>query len=197
MSPSQSNPDQMTRREINGQRPSPLKINRESHVTHKKSSSSKSSFAGGAKPPPPQRNHPVIIYTHSPKVIRTDPRDFMAIVQKLTGFSKYQDPPLDAGNASSDGNNSRINVFDDATSSSVITDENCDVHVISSSVSPVFNIPSNPYFSDIPLFTPNSSDFFSSPHQSYSYSDSIFPFANMGSSISPSVIEFLKAFPEY
>nr|GMC69489.1 VQ motif-containing protein 20-like [Ipomoea batatas] len=36
----------------------------------------------------PQPRHPVIIYTHSPKVIHTQPKDFMALVQKLTGFSR-------------------------------------------------------------------------------------------------------------
>jgi len=30
----------------------------------------------------------VIIYTHSPKIIHTQPRDFMALVQKLTGLSR-------------------------------------------------------------------------------------------------------------
>jgi hypothetical protein len=36
--------------------------------------------------PQPQQHQPVIIYTHSPKVIRTNPTDFMSIVQKLTGL---------------------------------------------------------------------------------------------------------------
>uniref|UniRef100_A0A7N0SYW8 VQ domain-containing protein n=1 Tax=Kalanchoe fedtschenkoi TaxID=63787 RepID=A0A7N0SYW8_KALFE len=33
-------------------------------------------------------HHPVIIYAHSPKVIRTKPQDFMALVQKLTGYTR-------------------------------------------------------------------------------------------------------------
>jgi hypothetical protein len=52
------------------------KIHRDSHNIHKDKVSS----------PPPPRQQPVIIYTHSPKVIRTSPRDFMSIVQKLTGL---------------------------------------------------------------------------------------------------------------
>nr|XP_009777974.1 PREDICTED: protein MKS1-like [Nicotiana sylvestris] len=55
----------------------PLKINRDScHIK-------KPSFEQ-------QQRHPVIIYTHSPKIIRTHPRDFMALVQKLTGFSRSE-----------------------------------------------------------------------------------------------------------
>jgi hypothetical protein len=52
------------------------KVHRDSHNIHKDKASS----------PPPPRQQPVIIYTHSPKVIRTSPRDFMSIVQKLTGL---------------------------------------------------------------------------------------------------------------
>lgn len=55
----------------------PLKINRDScHIK-------KPSFEQ-------QQRNPVIIYTHSPKIIRTHPRDFMALVQKLTGFSRSE-----------------------------------------------------------------------------------------------------------
>nr|GMC73901.1 VQ motif-containing protein 20-like [Ipomoea batatas] len=37
--------------------------------------------------------HPVVIYTHSPKIIRTHPKDFMALVQKLTGYSAPASAP--------------------------------------------------------------------------------------------------------
>lgn len=51
----------------------PLKINRDScHIK-------KPSFEQ-------QQRHPVIIYTHSPKIIRTHPRDFMALVQNSLAF---------------------------------------------------------------------------------------------------------------
>ncbi|PON94510.1 VQ motif containing protein [Trema orientale] len=100
--------------------PPPLKINRNSHSIKKSSSLSSSSsssppLASGfarstaAKPPhQQQQRHPVIIYTHSPKVIHTHPRDFMALVQKLTGLSRPED---DDGNTNiaakpESGNNS-------------------------------------------------------------------------------------------
>ncbi|CAL9206705.1 unnamed protein product [Musa hybrid cultivar] len=76
-------------REINGPRSAPLKIHKDSHLIHKSPSSS---AATGARC---QRNHPVVIYTHSPKVIHTQASDFMALVQKLTGRS--QSPEDDNG----------------------------------------------------------------------------------------------------
>ncbi|CAH9082703.1 unnamed protein product [Cuscuta europaea] len=72
-----------------------LKISGDSHVIKKSppSSSASSSIISGvaanatpaARPLPRQ---PVIIYTHSPKVIHTHPKDFKALVQKLTGLSR-------------------------------------------------------------------------------------------------------------
>lgn len=41
---------------------------------------------------PHKERHPVITYTHSPKVIHTHPKDFMALVQKLTGYSPHASP---------------------------------------------------------------------------------------------------------
>ncbi|XP_027123441.2 VQ motif-containing protein 20-like [Coffea arabica] len=68
---------------------SPLKINRDSHFIKKSSpSSSSSSSSSSLVNKPAQQRHPVIIYTHSPKVIHTHPKDFMALVQKLTGLSR-------------------------------------------------------------------------------------------------------------
>ncbi|CAN4088839.1 unnamed protein product [Withania somnifera] len=58
---------------------SPLKINKDSYYIKKSSSSLFNQEQ--------QRHQPVIIYTHSPKIIHTHPRDFMALVQKLTGLS--------------------------------------------------------------------------------------------------------------
>ncbi|KAI6683404.1 hypothetical protein NL676_029317 [Syzygium grande] len=93
--------------------PPPLKTNRDSRSIKKPSPSSSSSssssttaaaaaaplLASASAPPPAsaaaprpsqqqQQRHPVIIYTHSPKIIHTQPRDFMALVQKLTGLSR-------------------------------------------------------------------------------------------------------------
>ncbi|KAB2624273.1 hypothetical protein D8674_015933 [Pyrus ussuriensis x Pyrus communis] len=75
---------------INGNRPSPLKINRGSHIIHKPPNSY--SRMGAANKSEEQHHHqkrqPVIIYTQSPKIIHTQARDFMALVQKLTGLSR-------------------------------------------------------------------------------------------------------------
>ncbi|XP_042024246.1 protein MKS1-like [Salvia splendens] len=62
------------RKELQGPRPAPLKVRKDSHKIR--------------KPPavqphaPPQ---PVIIYTVSPKIIHANPSDFMSLVQRLTG----------------------------------------------------------------------------------------------------------------
>ncbi|XP_061994803.1 VQ motif-containing protein 8, chloroplastic-like [Rosa rugosa] len=72
---------------ISGNRPSPLKINRDSYLIHKQQPS-RMAGAHGYHQQQQQRHHPVIIYTQSPKVIHTRPHDFMALVQKLTGLSR-------------------------------------------------------------------------------------------------------------
>lgn len=56
--------------ELQGPRPTPLRINKDSHNIK--------------KPPLPPRQ-PIIIYTVSPKIIHTTPSDFMTLVQRLTG----------------------------------------------------------------------------------------------------------------
>lgn len=198
MSPSQSHDDQSTRREINGARPSPLKINKDSHLIQKTTSSSSSSSSSSSTTSSlittvtatasttvsKQQRHPVIIYTHSPKIIHTQARDFMALVQKLTGLAPsdepappvHQAPAAEGGNPppppppppAPEGNN-------DTTSSSAITEEKVvggDGQVSSTSASPVFD-PPNPFFSDVPLFTPNSSEFFCSPRPFYRHPDSL------------------------
>lgn len=186
MSPSQPNDDQQARREINGPRPSPLKLNKESHLIQKPTSSSSSSSSSATSSllttatvaVCKQQRHPVIIYTHSPKIIHTQPRDFMALVQKLTGLapSDEQAAPVQQQKAEGgsppppEGNN-------ETTTSSAVTEEKVcggrgDAQVSSSLVSPVFD-PPNPFFSDIPLFTPNSSEFFCSPRPFYRHPDSV------------------------
>ncbi|KAL0904546.1 hypothetical protein M5K25_026671 [Dendrobium thyrsiflorum] len=83
-------------REIYGIRNSPLKLNKVSNdlikkptssssttITSTSSTTSSSSSVSSASHRPP-----VIIYTHSPKIIHTRACDFMALVQKLTGFSR-------------------------------------------------------------------------------------------------------------
>ncbi|PHT46143.1 40S ribosomal protein S7 [Capsicum baccatum] len=94
--------DQAINNNNNNNISSPLKINKASHLIRKSSSnslipssSSSSSLYNAVVAttiPHQQPRHPVIIYTHSPKVIHTHPRDFMALVQKLTGLSPEDDP---------------------------------------------------------------------------------------------------------
>ncbi|GAB2220888.1 hypothetical protein Droror1_Dr00012046 [Drosera rotundifolia] len=72
------------KKELQGPRPTPLKVRKDSHKIKKPP------IAPQSQPqhPPPQQapqRPPVIIYTVSPKVIHTSPADFMALVQRLTG----------------------------------------------------------------------------------------------------------------
>ncbi|XP_050203257.1 VQ motif-containing protein 20 [Mercurialis annua] len=235
MSPTPSFHDHHAKTSINVSLcPPPLKINKDSHMIKKSSSSSLSSppsssssssgsssaVAGPAKPPQQQR-HPVIIYTHSPKIIHTHPRDFMALVQKLTGISRTDDdderkPQVvkqEKGNPTSEEDKKNLKIVgnEDNESSSVITDENSAItgdgsQVNSCFVPPIFE-PPNPYMTNIPVFTPNSADFLcANQHHHrrqpfYSYTDSLYftsP-ANIRSSISssPSPLEGINEFREY
>lgn len=149
---------------INGPRPSLVKIRNASSPS---SSTNLSSVHEEEK----RRRRPVIIYAHSPKVIRTEPRDFMALVQKLTGFSSSKaaaaaaPPPQQkflTGNMNciaGNGNGSSRSSASSSSSSCVS---------VSVSVSPMIL---NPYCHPLadedddggaPLFTP-SYDFYSSP----------------------------------
>ncbi|CAK9167833.1 unnamed protein product [Ilex paraguariensis] len=201
------------KRETNGLYPPPLKINKDSHFIKKSppssSSSSSSSLVSGMasiSARPPQRQ-PVIIYTHSPKVIHTNPRDFMQLVQKLTGLSRSDhddtvQPKLEPGNDSSEEYHKNIkNVMnDDNDCTSVVTDENGssvgDVHVNSCFIPSIFE-PPNPCFNNFPFFTQNPTDFSCSTKPFYNYTDPLFLMPNMRSSISSSTLESMKEFPEY
>ncbi|CAL9075621.1 unnamed protein product, partial [Musa textilis] len=210
-------------REINGSRPAPLKIHKDSHLIHKASSSSSSTSTTTTTTSShqQQRHHPVIIYTHSPKVIHTHARDFMALVQKLTGLSRSAAdddssslPPAPSPSKTSrkhkDDNRAAASASDESSSSS----ENCsslggDVHVSCSSLATVDAIspisleqlpPLNPFLSEMPLFTPNSSDIFCSSRSFYKYPDpSLFSpsVPNMDNAISPSVMDSTNTYHEY
>ncbi|XVF64380.1 hypothetical protein PTKIN_Ptkin09bG0164800 [Pterospermum kingtungense] len=77
------------RKELQGPRPAPLKVRKDSHKIK--------------KPPlapqpvqhqqPTQIRPPVIIYAVSPKVIHTNPSDFMNLVQRLTGSTSSSSLP--------------------------------------------------------------------------------------------------------
>ncbi|KAL2939952.1 VQ motif-containing protein 20 [Bienertia sinuspersici] len=128
---------------------SSLKIHKESHVIKKSSPLARpSSFesipmgvtspTGGCTSNPQQQQQqrsPIIIYTHSPKIIHTNPKDFMALVQKLTGMCSTertshrdqhakdeQQQLVNIGASNASGNSNRN---DDNESTSVITEEYC------------------------------------------------------------------------
>ncbi|KAG6757757.1 hypothetical protein POTOM_038082 [Populus tomentosa] len=214
---------------INGQRPSPLKINKESHLIRKSSASSSANSTSNSSSSvsiidPPvfgekqeqqqQKNQPVIIYTHSPKVIHTQAKDFMALVQKLTGLSRSNNQEMaplaqqrqdhqgvvSKGLKAGKGNcNERKHVGHGDNHS---TEQNCHgaaaaAAAVDTVVSPFLKPPNAPHFADVPLFTPTSSDFFFSPRPVFRCPDSVFASPKMGNPISPSVLEFFKGLPEY
>ncbi|XXG83757.1 hypothetical protein AAC387_Pa10g1440 [Persea americana] len=76
---------------MNSPRPSILKINKDSHLIHKPSPSSTSLPPSIPLPPNRKQRQPIIIYTHPPKIIHTQPQNFMALVQKLTGMQQSED----------------------------------------------------------------------------------------------------------
>lgn len=72
------------KRQLQGPRPAPLKVNKDSHKIKKPP------IHPPPKPPlppapAPETRQPVIIYAVSPKVIHTTENEFMDLVQRLTG----------------------------------------------------------------------------------------------------------------
>lgn len=70
-----------SRRELQRARPAPLKVHIDSHRIKKPP------VVPSQTPPHHQSRPPVITYVVSPKVIHTNPSEFMALVQRLTGLS--------------------------------------------------------------------------------------------------------------
>ncbi|QCE08616.1 VQ motif-containing protein 8, chloroplastic [Vigna unguiculata] len=180
------------RKVINGPRPSPLMINKDSHMIRKPSRCVDAETTLQR----PQRIKPIIIYTQSPKVIHTKAKDFMALVQRLTGRSSPkhnvstaslpQDTSENLGSYLSDASNNNSN----ETSSTLR--RGAENLIENGAIVPCS--PSHLDFSDMPLFTPNPSDLFCSS-RSFKYSDS--PYGVLGSLISPSALEFMKELSEY
>ncbi|GMJ04753.1 PIGMENT DEFECTIVE 337 [Hibiscus trionum] len=174
---------------MNGVRPTPLKINKESHLIQKPSSSADQQKRAG----------PIIIYMHSPKIIHTQARDFMALVQSLTGLSR-SDHEVNQNTApvlpsvSPPRKNHRVNRQEHNQTSSGITDVvlvgdvNNNNNSICSSYVPTTTVSDmNLFFADMPLFTPTSTDFFCSPR-------SVHKFGEMGTLNSPTLLESMKHF---
>lgn len=101
-----------TRRELQGPRPAPLKVNKDSYKIKKPP------VAPPPHPPPhttavapaattTQNPQTVIIYAVSPKVYHTTVSDFMSVVQRLTGStssSSMETSTSGSGSGSGDGN---------------------------------------------------------------------------------------------
>lgn len=196
---------------INGPRPSPLRISHLSNVIQKTQSTNSGLLPTALKQkqrnPVAITNHdkrpnpPVIIYTHSPKIIHAQAPEFMALVQKLTGpthdpqqnkYSCPDDLQDDTGkNSSQDEKNDNCGGTGTGTGT--------DVGQPSSAVSPLFGS-RYLYLADIPLFTPNSTDFLCSPRPLFRYSDMASPSPNMTniSMPSPSFLDLIEGgLPEY
>ncbi|XP_076924335.1 VQ motif-containing protein 8, chloroplastic-like [Bidens hawaiensis] len=144
---------------INGPRPLPLKLKQESHTIHKHHHHHQQK----------QIRKPVVIYLHTPKIIHTKPHEFMALVQKLTGHSSDKDQGKQQKKTKKktlkqEGYDLNVN---ELSNDSGVTQESMKLK------SPMFKTPSNPYVADIPLFTPNTSDFFFSPQRFLSPSSMI------------------------
>ena len=75
------------RKELQGPRPPALKIRKDSLKIRKPPVAPRPFQQQPQNQPPTQPRPPVIIYTVSPKVIHTNPNDFMTLVQRLTGSS--------------------------------------------------------------------------------------------------------------
>ncbi|KAK1380888.1 VQ domain-containing protein [Heracleum sosnowskyi] len=195
MSPHYNDQDR-AERAISGPRPSSLLINKHSNVIQK-----------------PSLQHgklPVIIYVRSPQIIHTQPSEFMALVQNLTGFMHQNDDavPKDFDvNKSSSFQNSNLNkniviVSDNRheikESSWDVADEkydeNGDVREASSPVLPTTRSRSRTLLEDFPLYTPNYS-----ADQVLKFSDMVFQSPNMRniSIPSPSFKEVMKDLPQY
>ncbi|CAL9060606.1 protein MKS1-like [Musa acuminata AAA Group] len=77
------------RRELQGPRPTPLQVRKDSHKIRKPPAAA-----------PPQTRQPVIIYTVSPKVIHASRSEFMSLVQRLTGAASSSADPTAAASRS-------------------------------------------------------------------------------------------------
>ncbi|GLT48902.1 hypothetical protein SLA2020_224920 [Shorea laevis] len=198
--------------------PTALKIKKDSHFISKSSPllsstslSSTVSVVGSTKPQ--QHRHPVIIYTHSPKVIHTHPRDFMALVQKLTGMSSKdaveqassQRKPENANSSPEDDvKNSKNSGNGDIEPSLASTrdNENCDRQMNSCFLPPIcFDTPPPPpgsFLTNAPaVFMPNSGDLLCT-NTFYNYGDSFYLAPNMMTTLSSSsTLDDMNEFPDY
>lgn len=97
MDPGEFPAGKLPRRELQGPRPAPLRVRKDSHKIRKPP------VAPPPQPPQAQPQHrpPVIIYTVSPKVIHANPSEFMTLVQRLTGSSSSTSSSMTSFSSSS------------------------------------------------------------------------------------------------
>lgn len=100
-------PGKSPRRELQGPRPPPLRVRKDSGKARKPPLAAPP--PSQASLPPRHPRPPVIIYAVSPKVIHTNPSEFMALVQRLTGASPKHG--AGAGAAASSSSSPKVNPF--------------------------------------------------------------------------------------
>ncbi|KAK3426227.1 hypothetical protein EUGRSUZ_F02723 [Eucalyptus grandis] len=91
------------RRELQGPRPPALKVRKDSHKIRKPPMAppQQQQYQQPSQHLPAPPRPPVIIYAVSPKVIHTNPSEFMSLVQRLTGASStYLPSPVASGGVS-------------------------------------------------------------------------------------------------
>ncbi|KAK7318463.1 hypothetical protein RJT34_03165 [Clitoria ternatea] len=91
-----SSPSEKKELQLQGMRPPPLKVSKDSHKIRKPPLPP---TAHQPKPAPEHRK-PVIIYSVSPKVLHVTVSDFMNVVQRLTGPSSGDETALRSGEVS-------------------------------------------------------------------------------------------------
>ncbi|XP_015078954.1 protein MKS1-like [Solanum pennellii] len=84
MDSSENSTGKSPKRELQGPRPTPLKLRKDSHKIKKPPVVPHQHHQLPPHHQPPPRP-PIIIYTVSPKVIHANPSEFMSLVQRLTG----------------------------------------------------------------------------------------------------------------
>lgn len=93
-----SSPSSKKELQLQGTRPPPLRINKESHKIHKPPLHPAAHPAAVAEAS--QQRQPLIIYSVSPKVLHVTVNDFMNVVQRLTGPSSADEAPHRSGDVS-------------------------------------------------------------------------------------------------
>ncbi|KAK1406550.1 hypothetical protein QVD17_41970 [Tagetes erecta] len=192
----------------------PLNINQNYTFLHRlppsptaRSSTAYDTVANKTQPPPPPP--PVIIYTHSPKVIHTHPRDFMALVQKLTGYtpSKEETQPTedqDRRQRQEQGN------MEDNESSSGVTEEHGssvnDVPQVNSCfvdhagvgvAPPPYKVAGfDPCYNPAPAFRANSTNFLCAPTHQLPFYNHDSMLLNRNSLSSSSSLRALRGYPD-